>query len=400
MPRKNEGKSGRVFLKQVEPGKWRASWTDPVTRKHTRRVLPCSTYADANRIANQINATLAEGRGYAIKLRGRSGHSVTEAGIEAIRHTDANAETRRDYSILFNGFIGYLETNAPAVQSWGQVRTETVENYLAFCRRKGLSFDSIRKRIFAVRMVAKFMARTYGHQNPTDGVKLKRRQATLTEQASGQDILSAAQLRGFLAWLRDREPLLHVLASLEGLTGLRMLEGLYLREGDVDVEKRVLKITVRGVHRLKNRHSIREIPVCDSVMVILGEWMRSMKVRHLEEGYLFLSEKGQPFRTNTVSQLFTKTLKAARLEGLDISPRFVVRKLRASFITAMREAGADVPTLQVYCGHCPATILSAFYDRIGLDRLRVIARLADDLATGQGAFGKAKSERIDVPVLR
>jgi hypothetical protein len=68
------------------------------------------------------------------------------------------------------------------------------------------------------------------------------------------------------------------------------------------------------------------------------------------------------------------------------------RKLRATFVSLMRGARADFADLQAYIGHRPATTLSAHYDEGSMERLAAVARLAQGLAEGSGAFAEIDPE--------
>ena len=78
-------------------------------------------------------------------------------------------------------------------------------------------------------------------------------------------------------------------------------------------------------------------------------------------------------------------LKRAREDGVDLPSRFVARKLRATFATAMRSMGADYADLQTYLGQTVPTVLSRHYDRVGHERLGKIADLAQKVFDGEGA---------------
>ena len=56
MPKLARAKIGVILIRELEPRKWRASWVDPVTRKHIRRLLPAATFQDAEKAAREINA--------------------------------------------------------------------------------------------------------------------------------------------------------------------------------------------------------------------------------------------------------------------------------------------------------------------------------------------------------
>ena len=81
-----------------------------------------------------------------------------------------------------------------------------------------------------------------------------------------------------------------------------------------------------------------------------------------------------------VQHRWAKALARARSHGVDIPEKFIPRRLRASFITAMRKRGADFAVLERYIGHAPSTLLSERYDKLDMERMRPIAALAQETA--------------------
>lgn len=398
MPRKVEFHAGMVFVKLMPDGRWRASWTDPVTRRHVRRVLPSATYEEAREAAKGINRDVSAGRRYNVKLRGKSGHSVSEAAMEAIRHTDARPETRAEYGKRFNQFLKFCEEEVAGVRCWGDVTEAVLGKYLEHCRRAGIAFDTLRQRVYAIKVVARHMNETYPEQYPRDVARVLRIKRPMpVEQGEDEDgeggaILTAGALRTLLAWLREHEPMVHCWAAMQGLGGLRGREALYLRRCDVDLKAGTVRIAPRSVHGLKNRHSARTLPVAETVKAALAGWIEGLKIQHVGEGedYLFLNALGKPIGPDYASGLMRAALDRAAADGVTLPEGFVARRLRATFFTAMREAGADMGELQAYAGHAQSTVLGAHYDKIGLERLRKLATLAEELATATGRFAEGE----------
>ena len=92
------------------------------------------------------------------------------------------------------------------------------------------------------------------------------------------------------------------------------------------------------------------------------------------------------YTMDSTRHFWTDALRKARKDGLQLPEAFVPRLLRSSFITAMRTAGADFEVLQAFIGHEPASVLSARYDRIDIERMKPIAELAEDLYRARRAF--------------
>lgn len=396
MPKITQTKVGSVYLREVEPRKWRASWTDPLTHRHIRRVLPAATFKQAEVLAKEINAEIAQGRGFAPKMRGTSGHTVSDAVLEAIKHSNANDRTRKDYLFKFNPFADYLNRNAKGVQCWGDVTEEVLGNYLEHCKREGIAFDTIRQRVYVLRMTSAHMSRTYPdlYRDVAKAIRLKRNYHPSQDSEEGAAILDPRQMRQLLAFLRANEPMIHVWGMLQGIAGLRSYEAAYLREQDIEFLRGEIRVTESPAHRPKNNHSYRRIPVAATILHTLKGWIEGLGIRS-PEGYLFFPARGsrnEALEQGYVSQLWTAALRRARRDGLDLPKGFTARRLRASFVTAMRVAGADFEVLQKYIGHAPASTLSAHYDMLHSARLVPIALLAEDLLQRRGRFSENSSE--------
>jgi len=414
MPRVTEIKVGSVFLKEVKPRKWKASWTDPLTKRHTRRMLPATEYREAERMAKDINSKVAQGRGFGGRLRGSDGHTVSAAVIEAIKHTNANGRSRHDYLFYFNPFAEYLSTRAKGVQAWSDVTEPVLQNYIEYCRQKKIAHDTLRLRLFVLRLTAAHMSRTYPDQyrNTAAGLRLRRMDPPKAQIDAEEAILKPEQLHDLLEWLRFNERMVNVWASLQGLCGLRLFEAIYLPEQDFDPIAKTITITESSAHKPKNRASYRVIPVCGEVARTLTAWIQSLKVRH-PEGYLFTPSKvvrsaakarskevrAGALRGDYVSSIWSDAVDRAQEHGVATPGKFTPRRLRASFVTAMRTAGADFEILQRYIGHTPTSILSAHYDHVSIDRLRSIATLSQELFEQSGAFTKRESDPKAAEVL-
>lgn len=405
MPKVTKTKVGQVLLKEVQPNKWRASWVEPLTGRWIRRILPGTTFKEARLQAREINAILAQRKGFHGRLRGSTGHTVSDAILEAVKHTDANARSRKNYLYHSNAFADYLAANAKGVQSWGDVTEQILENYLEHCRRQGKAYDTVRQRILVLKITAKYMARTYQYREVTAGIKVKRTAPTQAEIAASDAILSPVQFHDLTEWFKGNQPMVYVWAMVQGMCGVRTFEIAYARESDFDPKARTLRITATEVHTPKTRYSHRVIPLPGPVAEALGGWIMAQRVRH-HDGFLFIPKRAPAGRRtakspearigvltyDSVKDLWRKALRLARSAGVEIPQKFTGRLLRSSFVTAMREAGADSEVLGRYIGHAPATLLSERYDQIDLNRLRAISNLADQVFERAGKRAKGTAE--------
>jgi integrase len=265
-------------------------------------------------------------------------------------------------------------------------------------RGLGVSWDTVRQRLMILRLTARHMTRTYPgeYRVVTDAVRLKRRGPSKSELELRDAILNPGQLRSFLAWIKNHDPMLSAFAHMAGLTGMRGRECHYLRERDVDFERKTITIAENEAHTPKTLHSYRTIPVCNYVLDSLRTWIDEHWERRDGGDFLFPAPKsargGRPpkyrhalagcLATDTVSKRFRKAIDAARADGVDLAPKFVPRKLRATFITTMREKKADKADLETYVGQSDGTVMSKHYDHASAERLRQIADLAQRLLDG------------------
>jgi integrase len=351
MPKKTEFQEGRVYVKEVEPRKWRASWTDPLTKRHVRRVLPVSAFEDAVKEAKTINEKVSAGHGFTGRLRGSVGHTVADAVTEAVNNSGASDTTKTNYFHRFNSFAKFLAANMPGIEGWGEVTAAVLENYLAHLRgqEKGRAAATVKHKLFVLKMTSAYMARVYpdSYRDVARGMRAK-----VDEEKDKREtpILTAGQLRALVAWLREHRPEVHLWALLQGAAGLRTYEAIYLTEADVDSTAKTVRVSSNEAHKVKTAASRRTIPVADVIAGALGEWLRGRKVRSLT-GYVFTAKGDKSYAARTVCELWQEALAAARADGVPVPAGFIARKLRASFVTAAREGGADFGVLQRYIGH-------------------------------------------------
>jgi len=406
-------KIGKVLLGKFESEQWEIRYIDPTERKYKRVRLPYTGFADAKAEAEAKNLELAARNGHSEGMRRRqtvARHTVKAAALEAIRASEANGQTQKQYVRLYNTFSAYLTEKAPGVRLWSDVDEKVVVDYHAHSRDQGVSWDTIRQRLAVLKLTARYMTRTYPGQYRivTDAVRLKRRDPPKAELEAGDAVLSPVQIRSLLAWLKERDPMVHAWACMGGLAGMRMREYCYLREQDVDLERKTITVAETEAHKPKTRSSYRTIPVCGAVVDSLRRWIDGRERKH-PLGFLFFPERqawqsakacnpetqAGCYSGDAFSRRFLGAVGEARAGvvvqagagdggqtgagGVDLPPRFIPRKLRASFVAALRGAGADYADLQTYIGHSVRTTMSAHYDRASLERLGRIATLAQVL---------------------
>jgi len=119
--------------------------------------------------------------------------------------------------------------------------------------------------------------------------------------------------------------------------GLRVSEVVHLKKGDIDVERR--QIRVAGGKGQKDRYTL----LADAALAVLREYVRAYRPQE----WLFPGEKaGQPLTARTAQHIFER---AKRRAGIAKEASF--HSLRHAFATHLLEDGVDIRYIQELLGH-------------------------------------------------
>ena len=142
-------------------------------------------------------------------------------------------------------------------------------------------------------------------------------------------------------------------------TGLRAGEMAGLKWSDIDLDKKVLKVTRTIDYRSndvdweirspKSRAGVREIPLTKEAVRILEDQkkkIRSVSVLELKyRDFVFLSQNGKPIKNSTYNKDLARICRKAGIE------HFSMHTLRHTFATRCAESGMNPKTLQSIMGH-------------------------------------------------
>jgi integrase/recombinase XerD len=187
---------------------------------------------------------------------------------------------------------------------------------------------------------------------PRSHRRLPRR---LLSVAEFEDLVRQTAVKG-LVGLRDR-------AILETLfaTGIRRRELANLTLFDVDVASNTL-----AVREGKGRKD-RLIPIGERALVWIEKYLldvRPMLAIDPADTTLFLTDHGQPFVKNRLSDLVKDYLRAIGIESYGSCHLF-----RHSMATLMLENGADLRYIQAMLGHADLNT-TTIYTRVAIGKLR------------------------------
>jgi integrase/recombinase XerD len=160
------------------------------------------------------------------------------------------------------------------------------------------------------------------------------------------------------AGLRDR-------AILETLysTGVRRTELTNIKIFDVDVGRGTLH-----VRQGKGRKD-RMIPIGERALAWIEKYLREVRPSYAlepDEGYLFLSQLGDPIAVMTLGLVVSRYVTAA-----DIGKQGSCHLFRHAMATLMLENGADIRMIQAMLGHVKLTT-TEIYTHVSIKKLKEI----------------------------
>ncbi len=155
-------------------------------------------------------------------------------------------------------------------------------------------------------------------------------------------------------------------------TGLRRMELIRLRRGDLDLARGVCM-----VREGKGRKD-RVVPIGERAAAWLSRYLdeaRPMLVAEPDEGVVFLTRAGRPVHRNHCSRLVREYVVAA-----GIRKRGACHLLRHTMATEMLERGADVRVIQEILGHARLTT-TQIYTHVSIRLLKAVHTATHPLAT-------------------
>lgn len=185
-------------------------------------------------------------------------------------------------------------------------------------------------------------------------------------QALPRTVLSASEVERVMARPRLADPIgVRDRAILETFysTGIRRLELIQLRVGDVDASRGV--VFVREGKGGKDR----VVPIGNRALAWIERYVSAVRPLLAISGdraTLFLGRRGAPLRCNRLTEMVHRYVSEASLGKTGACHLF-----RHSMATLMLEHGADVRYIQALLGHAQLTT-TALYTRVSITQLKLV----------------------------
>jgi integrase/recombinase XerD len=251
-------------------------------------------------------------------------------------------------------------SRAKQVATPDAVKLPVITEYLAHCKKRGLSTSSIKLAVVAIKIFFRFLlARNFLKADPAEYIPLPRAERYLPET------LNELQVEQLLESIPTRQPLgLRDRAMVELLyaSGLRISELANARLENLLLEERVIRVTGKG-------NKTRLIPVgrkaCEAIAEYLAEERPGM-VKKRTGGEIFLSVRGTKLSTVRIWQILKRIALHA---GLDVN--VYPHLLRHSFATHLLSNGADLRIIQELLGHADVSTTQV-YTHVDSQRLKAV----------------------------
>ncbi len=227
-------------------------------------------------------------------------------------------------------------------------------------KTKGISPTSISRRLAAIRMFHRFLARERILKlDPTtliDSPKLWKKVPDTMSLNEVEALINQPNVRNHQG-LRDK-------AILETLyaTGMRVSESTDLKTNNVNLDIGFLRCIGKG-------NKERVIPLGKKAIHSINRYLENSRQHFLNKktsDYLFISRSGAKLSRQSIWKLIKRYAQEAK-----IKKPIKVHTLRHSFATHLLERGADLRSVQEMLGHSNIST-TQIYTHIDKDRLKTI----------------------------
>jgi integrase/recombinase XerD len=264
---------------------------------------------------------------------------------------------------------------------------ERYQRHLFHMRRpdgRALSFRAQHSRLVPVRGYFKWLTRqNVLLYNPASELELPKLEHRLPRHvltlSEAEAVMNLPDVREVLG-VRDR-------AVLETFysTGMRRSELVHLAVFDLDTERGTILI------RQGKGKKDRMVPVGERAAAWIEKYLhesRPQLVVGADEGALFLTNTGESFTPNRLSQLVRNYVKEANLGKTGSCHIF-----RHTAATLMLEGGADIRYIQAMLGHAELST-TQIYTQVSIRKLQQVHRATHPGATLQRRASKPASEEV------
>jgi len=265
------------------------------------------------------------------------------------------------YGEDLNTYIDFLKGRG--IDALSRVSRNHISDFMFSQKDKGISANSIARRLAAIKSFHRFLVRERILKQDTsslvDSPKLWKRIPETLSLNEVDALLRQPNVREKQG-IRDRAVLETFYA-----TGMRVSELVNLKRDNVNLDVGFLRCTGKG-------NKERVIPLGKQAIVSLKRYLEASRPHYLkgkESDLLFLNRFGKKISRQSLWKLIKRYARDARIKK-PIRPHI----LRHSFATHLLERGADLRSVQEMLGHSNIST-TQIYTHINKERLKSIHKM-------------------------
>ena len=249
------------------------------------------------------------------------------------------------------------------IDALSKISKNDITEFMFFEKNKGISPVSISRRLAAIRMFHRFLARErILKTDPTtliDSPKLWKKVPDTLSLNEVELLIAQPDPRDFQG-ARDR-------AILESLyaTGMRVSEATNLKASNINLDIGFLRCIGKG-------NKERVIPLGKKAIASVNRYLEFSRPHFLKKKtseFLFINRSGNKLSRQSIWKLIKQYALQAK-----IKKPIKVHTLRHSFATHLLERGADLRSVQEMLGHSSIST-TQIYTHIDKDRLKKIHKM-------------------------
>ena len=283
-----------------------------------------------------------------------------------------SACTVLSYSTDLRQFAEYLTGGTGEGLDVASVTAGDIRAWIAHLSKRGVSARSIRRKVQAVRAFYRYLIkRGDAIENPAADVelaKLRKPLPVFVREENINTLLDEEVDAGEFVEVRDK-----LIVMMLYTTGIRRAELIGLRDADVDVAKREMKV-------LGKRDKERIVPFGAELAEWIGRYreLRDKKAASTATGAFFVRPSGEALYPMLVQRIVKEKLVEA-----GGSPRQSPHVLRHTFASAMLNGGASLNSVKELLGH-ESLAATQVYTHITVRELKSNYEHAHPRATKKG----------------
>jgi integrase/recombinase XerD len=265
------------------------------------------------------------------------------------------------YRTDLNLYLDFIDKRG--IVALSKVTKNDIIEFMLFQKAEGISPVSISRRLAAIRMFHRFLARERVlKSDPTtliDSPKLWKKIPDTLSLNEVEALISQPDVRDYQG-ARDK-------AILETLyaTGLRVSELSNLKTNNVNLDIGFLRCIGKG-------NKERVVPLGKKAIQSINRYLEFSRLHFLKQKTsesLFISRSGSKLSRQSVWKLVKQYAKEAK-----IKKSIKAHTLRHSFATHLLERGADLRSVQEMLGHSDIST-TQIYTHIDKERLKTIHKM-------------------------